>query len=702
MVKLTDELRSQVQDLLTEATDHENEGNRSDLLKRYNGEPYGDEQSGRSQFIDTSAQDAVEAILPEIMEVFTSAPDIVEFVPVGPEDEAAAEQETAAVSHIFWQKNNGFLTLYTWLKEAMIQQNAYVWHGWVEEKTTEIEEYEDLSIEEWLEVISAFDEGEYDVEEQTGVALAEDPATGVSVPVQEIDESGQPIPISLRVRCTKERKEYRVEPFPQEDFFITPRWHSLSLHGAPVCGRRHRDKTREDWIAYGFSEDSVERLTEAHSDDESTAARHHTRDVDDTDESDKYLEVFEVYVHLDSDKDGASQLLRVWCSEDAGHIMEWEDGKEAVDEVASVPIVALSPYIMPHRHIGQSVVEKVDDIQRVKTVLMRQILDNTYLTNYPRPQFDPDLAGEDALEDLVNPAPGAPIRSRAPIQWTAPQPVANSILPLLEKFDGLQEVRTGATRYNQGLDAESLNKTASGISQIMGASQKKAKLIARTFAETGLRELFLGIHASLRKGPVKEMMLRLKGQWAPVNPRTWKHRTDMVVNVGMGRGDRDERRQALMMAGQVQRELIAAGSRMVNEENLYQTITDTLKTFEIDKPGRYFNDPSQMPPPPPPQPQGPDPIMISAQAQAGKAQADAQIAMMKAQADERQREREHEAKMAELRLREIELTNRIQNERETLDLKEREAVMKDDLARDQMAVRGTPAVPYGRVTGSKP
>lgn len=697
---ISDEHKAQLGRLITDATDEENAGNRADLLDRYLGEPYGDEVKGRSAFIDTSASDAVDAILPEIMDVFTSAEHIVEFRPVGPDDEDAAKQETAVVRHIFWQENNGFEILYTWLKEAMIQQNAYVWRGWVEREEVDVEDYEDLDLEEFLSILSA-EEGEYEVQNLTGITFQVDPMTGAEVPVQEMDDKG-PVPISMRLRCVETEKKYVIEPFPQEDFFGTPRWGKVSLDGIPCCGRIHRNKTKEDWIAFGFSEDSIEKLTEESNDTESEAARHITQDLSETAETIQYLELYETYAHIDLDGDGVAELVQVWCSDDAGVVMKWKDGKDAVKEVSRQPISALTPYIMPHRHIGRSVVENVDDIARVKTVLMRQTLDAIYATNHPRPAFDENEAGENLESDLATPNPGAPIRTGgAIIDWTKPPQIVGEMIPLIQRFDDIQEIRTGATRYNQGLDAESLNKTAAGMGMILNASQKKAKLIARTFAETGMRDLFIGIHRDMRSGPVKELAIQLRGRWITTNPRKWKRRTDMTVNIGLGRGDRDERRMALGLVGQTQEKLIAAGSRMVDENKLFATMTDTLDTFGMMGAEKYFYDPQKLPPPPPPPPPPPDPIMISAQAQAQKVQYDAQINAAKLQADDHERERKHREKMAEYRLRELELMNRIQNERETLSLREKEVVMKDDLERDKLAVSGAPAVPYGQVTGSK-
>lgn len=698
---ISDEIKAQLSRLLDDATDEENTTKRAKLMDRYLGEPYGDEIKGRSAFVDTSATDAVDAILPEIMDVFTSAEHIVEFRPVGPDDEEAAKQETAVVRHIFWQENNGFEVLYTWLKEAMIQQNAYVWRGWVEREETEVEDYEGLDLEEAMAILSS-EEGDFEVQNLSGIAFVPDPITGAEIPVQETDENGEPVGISFRLRCVEKEKRYCIEPFPQEDFFGTPRWGKVSLEGIPICGRVHRNKTKEDWLAFGFSRESLESLNEPASDTESESARHITQDLSESAETIGYLEVYETYAHLDLDGDGVPELVQIWCSEDAGAILKWKDGTEAVKEVSRAPISALTPYLMPHRHIGRSVVENVDDLARVKTVLIRQFLDSVYTTLYKRPHFDETMAGENLMADLALPNPGAPVRTGG-ADVTYPQNGAESIpaaiLPILEKFDNIQEIRTGATRYNQGLDAESLNKTAAGMGMILNASQKKAKLIARTFAETGMRDLFLGIHRDLRSGPVKEMAIELRGRWISTNPRKWKRRTSMTVNIGMGRGDRDERRMALTLVGQTQEKLIAAGSRMVDESKLFATVSDTLDTFGMMGAEKYFYDPQKLPPPPPPAPPPPDPIMMSAQAQAQKYAADAQRDQARLQADERERERKHAEAMAQYRLKEVELLNRIQNERETLSLREKEVVMKDDLERDKLSTGGTPAVPYGQVTG---
>ncbi len=670
-----DTLKSTISRLIQDATDKDVQNIRTDLNDRYLGEPYGDEKKGKSKFVSTDVSDAIEAILPDIIDVFTSAEDILEFDPVGPEDEEGAKQETSVVSHLFWQKNPGFQNLYVWFKEALIQQNSYIRFGWEDKERVSIEDYEDLTPDELLAVLSQID-GEYEVQEQ------------------EIDEEQGTV--SVKIRCVKKSKQYVIETIPQEEFFITPRWGKVGLDGVPCCGH-HREMTRGDLKAMGFSQESIDRAFD--DDDEyQDDARNDTRDhfESESDEGDgptQKVRVYEAYLYADKNDDGIAELLQVWAVGDGSQVMEWENGEEAIEEVSGLPFAALTPFIMPHRHVGRSMAELIDDIQQVKTVLMRTTLDNIYATQYGRPVINEDLATDNTFNDCANPAHGAPIRYGGDVlNFYVPPSIAPTTMPLVEAFDAVKEQRTGSTRYNQGLDAESLNKTASGISQIMNASQKKTKLIARTFAETGLRDLFLGIHRDLRSGPMKDIALKLKGQWVSVNPRTWKDRTDMTVNVGMGRGDRDEKRQFYMLMSQVQEKLMMGGSRMVDESKLFATAERMAETYGVESVEPFLHDPAQLPPPQPQQEEA-DPAMQVAAAQiqnmqqetANRAAKDqAEIALKSRELDIR--ERELAVKEAEARTKGFKTAADVQTNAQRLELDRDKAVNQDDLQRDKMAM----------------
>lgn len=681
--------------LIKDATTQDVAGHREDLFDRYMAEPYTDEgmaNPGGSQFLDSTIADAVDAIFPDIMDVFTSAEDIVEFSPVGAEDVAAAEQETKAVSYFFWSKNPGFENLSVWIKEALIQQNSYIWSGWVDKKRVTIDEYADQTPEEFLAIMGNID-GEYEFLEYEGFEVDddtgdtdEDTANGLRF----LSDGDKPAAISAKIRCVKTSKHYLIEPFPQEEFFITPRWNKIGLEGVPCCGRIHPDMEESDLLALGFSEESIKRAMGGDTDDEQKEARHNTSDSEEGEAEAKTATIYEAYMNLTVD--GEKSLHCVWSYGDGSKVMEWDNGEEAIDEVSGVPISALTPYLVPHRHIGRSVAELVDDVQKVKTVLLRHVFDGIYKTNHQRPEYNPDDAGDDIYDDLLDPSAGAPIRNRSgvPVNWISPPPIFAAAMPVIEMMDGLQEKRTGATRYTQGLDAESLNKTASGIQQILNAGQKKTKLIARTIAETALRDLFLRMHRDLRAGPVKDVMMKMRGEWVTINPTTWRDRTDMEISVGMGRGDRDEVRTGLMAIGQLQRELMAAGSPMVTQREIYNTAAKAAKTFGIDHMDPYLIDPDTLVPPPPPPPPPPDPMMIAAETDQMKAQADAQRDQQKLELDARKAEMDHQYRMAQLQLQAGKVQADTTAKAEERDLKAEIALMDDDLARDQMAGVNTP------------
>jgi hypothetical protein len=634
---------------------------RSDLFDQYMAEPYGDEVKGQSAFVSSDVSDVVEAILPDIMDVFTSSENILEFTPIGAEDEDAARQETEVVSHLFWQKSDGFTVLYSWIKECLIQQNSYVKRGWVEKERVSIEEYEDLTSDELAQIFGQL-EGEVEILESSETVESEasiDPQTGMEIPAVVLT--------NVKIRIVATDKQYSIESIPQDEMFISPRWNKLSLDGVPVCGHK-RAMERGDLRSMGFSEDSIEAAGSADMDTFAKDNRWDTETVSEYqevegDDSTQTCTIYEAYVRADLYGDGKARLLKVWAGGDGSQVMTWENGEDAIEEVSSVPFSVLTPYIIPHRHIGRCPAELVTDVQRVNTVVTRHTLDNLYKTNYARPAFDENMASADTYNDLANPAHGAPIRTGgAPIEWMRPPSVIDTTLPILMRMDQLKETRTGATRYNQGLDPESLNKTLGGQKLTMNAGQKKTMLIARTFAETGLRDLFLGIHRDLRSGPMKEIAMKLRGEWTPVNPRTWKDRTDMNVSVGMGSGSRDQKRGAIQVFGEIQRELMEKGSRMVDEQKIFNATEKFAETFGIKSIEPFFHDPQTLQPLQPPPPPPPDAIMISAQAQQNKVDADIQRDLHAAQnksqeiqarqqIEMRKLEMAHELKLAEIAIK---------------------------------------------------
>jgi hypothetical protein len=684
-MKLTEEKIKTALAPISSALVNINRASRENLFDRFMDEPYGDEVKGRSQYRATDVADVVEAVFAEAMEVFTRDDHLVEFAPVGPEDEPAARQETDLVHHLFREKNNSFTTLSTWFKEGLIEQNAYVRCGWIEKERVLIEEYDDLTLAEFMAVYNQIvtREGDYEVERLEGFANSQALIDGTeSKPVPEIDEAtGQPKTIDVRIRCVKTEKVYEIEPIPQNEFFISPRWAKISLDGCPVCGHKGK-KSKSELLALGFSEESIEKLSDGE-DSSGESNRHATADNDDgLSYDDDRLEICEAYVLAEVDDNGKDRLLKVWTNGDGTVVLKWKSGELAIEEVEAAPFVGWTPYLVPHRHVGRSVAELAAPIQFLKTVLWRQTLDNMYSTNYQRPEVVEELASGNTYEDLASPAPGRPIRVQGQgcITWKKPPTILGETLPLMDRADQELEKHAGASRYAQGLDPNALSKSqigSEGVGRIMDAAMRRMQVIIRTFAETGLREVFLKMHADMRRGPARNLALKIRGQWVETNPLEWRDRTDMTVRIGTGKGDREKRITALQWVLGQQKEMIAQGAINVSPAHIYETQKRIVRAMGLQSVDPYISDPNTIEAPQP-QPPQPDPAIEAQMALAQAEQMKAQAAMVKAQTDQSEAQARINFKAQELQL-----------EREIADFRAQEAAAQLEIKRTELQIKQT-------------
>jgi hypothetical protein len=266
---------------------------------------------------------------------------------------------------------------------------------------------------------------------------------------------------------------------------------------------------------------------------------------------------------------------------------------------------------MPHRFYGRSVSELVEDVQLVKSTVMRQLLDNMYLTNNNRVAI---MDGMVNLDDLLTSRPGGVVRTKQPpSQVMMPmqsQTISQQAFPLLEYLDTVRESRTGVTRYNQGLDADALNKTATGVNALMSQSQMRMELIARVFSETGVKDLFKRIFELTCKYQDKERIVEINNQFVPVRPTEWRNRYNISITVGLGTGSSDQ--QIAMMNNILERQLQAfqlqGGQEypMVSLKNIYNSLAKIIENAGLKNVEQYFINPEQgaalVKPPVPPQP----------------------------------------------------------------------------------------------------
>jgi hypothetical protein len=302
------------------------------------------------------------------------------------------------------------------------------------------------------------------------------------------------------------------------------------------------------------------------------------------------IDVFECYVRLDFNGDGLAELRKITVIGDtADNILENV-------EVDSIPFCSLTPIPMPHRFYGRSVSELVQDIQLIKSTVLRQLLDNMYLTNNNRIAI---MDGMVNLDDLLTARPGGVVRTKQPpSQVMLPmqnQTISAQAFPLLEYLDTVRETRTGVTRYAQGLDADSLNKTATGINTLMTQTQMRMELIARIFAETGVKELFEKIFELTVKYQEVERLVQLNNVFIPVRPTEWKDKYNINIVVGLGSGSKEQ--QLVILNSILEKQLQAftlQGNKeypMVTLKNIYNTLSKMIENAGLKNTENYFVNP---------------------------------------------------------------------------------------------------------------
>ncbi|MGH6932281.1 MAG: portal protein [Dongiaceae bacterium] len=603
---------------------------RRKALRYYLGEPFGNEQEGRSKVVSTDVADTIEWILPSLLKVFTAGDEVVRFEPTGPEDEEVAKQATEYVNWIFMRDNPGFLTLYTLFKDALLQKNGIAKVWWEEGETAARETYRRQSFEE-LQLLLAdpdvepIEHGEY---QETGIVTGPDglPAEGV-VTLHDVT-----------VKRKRRSGAVRIGALPPEEFLISRR--ARGIEDAAFVGHRLR-KTASELIELGYDLDLVDRLPGAEEEDPTGERRERLLQdesggatADGLNRAMREVWLTECYIKCDWDGDGIAERRKVTVGGGGQEILDNEpwDGP--------LPFISLTPIIMPHRFFGLSVAELVMDLQLIKSTILRQILDNLYLSNNGRHVISDQVN----LDDLLTARPGGIVRLKngampgqghiLPIDTPL---VAAQAFPMLEYIDGVRENRTGVTRYNQGLAADTLNKTATGLNQIMGAAQQRIELIARVFAETGVKDLFRKILELVNRHQNAPRIIRLRNRWVPMDPRSWNSQMDVSITVGLGTGNKDQMLMHLKNLLDIQVEAIrfqgGVAGPLVTLENVYNTLARLVENAGLKSADPYFSDPAQRPPAPPP-PQPPDPTMLALREQARLAAARLELDRQRAAADQ--------------------------------------------------------------------
>jgi len=531
--------------------------------------------------------------MPSLMRIFTTHNNVAEFEPEGPEDVEMAQQATDYVNYVFNRQNNGFKVLYDVFKDALISKTGIVKHYWEEKTEVSTENYTNLTEIEYQSILANDDlEVIEHTENVVQKAVTDDFGNLISPKVSEHD---------VKVKKTKDNGQVRVVSVPPEEFLVSRR--STSIEDANFVCHRVK-KTVSDLILEGYDPAVVEDLptytqNNAEYDEERLARFSFDDDSVPADEGEgpsRKVWLEECYIHLDYDGDGIAELRKI--TKGGNIILDNE-------EIDSVPFSTICPLPIPHKFHGMSIADTVQDIQLIKSTIMRNLLDNMYLTNNARYAV---LAGQVELDDLLSSKPGGIVRMRAPGAVTAlPTPqIQPYAFQMVQYLDGIREERSGVSKMTQGLNPDVLTShvTSGAISAATESSMQRIELIARIFAETGIKDLFRNIYSLIQRYENRQKMAYLNGKFVPIDVSRWKEKLNCTVNVGVGSGSQNSKMQTMSGIMNILQTVVQNGGMgsLVTTQNLYNAISEFITQSGYKNSDMFISNPQMMPPQQPPEP----------------------------------------------------------------------------------------------------
>ena len=560
----------------------------ADAWKRFNREPLGNEVQDMDDSVTSDVREVVMGMLPQFSRTLALADNLAAFSPVGPEDEALADQETRSLNHVFWKVvPHAWVKVNNWMHSGLVEMNAYAEAWWDEKKVVREEEWEGLTIPRYEEMAA-----------QPGWEATE----RSELRKNELNEDV----FDVTFKITEDHGKPNWEPFPRSEFRISSDANELDPGSGRMCGRE-RLMSRSDLISMGFQRAQVSRLSPFSFNDGSNTGDSETdyaqalteeqktaveRAKKNNDKSQELLLVRKGYIKIDYDGDGIAELREIWTA--GGEILRWKNGEDANRIVSRHPFHVLCAEPHPNQHFGTSPgIEAVFD-QDQTTMLLRGMMNNLTVTNEPKIQLPEMSATENTREQIRD--PGIKIvetTDEAPLNVLAVPFTAGESFNMLRYLEEKRDRRTGVYA-GQMLDPSDMKHVQKSVQEdARDQSTVQIEHVARTFCETGFKSLLLHLHELMIHHDMRPMRVRVTGGYLDINPQQWRVREDMTVQVGTGMGSRDQQLSFLerTLAAQIQAlQTPELKNLLITPQNIYQTTRKIAKLSQLD-PDMHWTDP---------------------------------------------------------------------------------------------------------------
>lgn len=640
-------------------------------------------EPNRSSVVSRDLADTVGWILPGVMRVYTASDRMAVAEPVAEADVPMADEVSDGLNTVFWKDNDGYRVIYDATWDALVLGNGIVKTYYDETPQYKVSLHTGLTDDELAELLAEDEDGESPevLAKTEDDDMLPDPETGELVPTKTWD---------VKIKAKVSDGRFVIDCIPPEDFLID----GDAVLTVDARLTAHREEiTRSDLMAMGYSKADVDAIPRKGKNDlKEDIARDQNDGGMAPDPSMDIVEYYECFARLDVDGDGEAELIRACAAGPNGaKLLDWElwEDESPFDDIPCEPI--------PHRWDARSIADEVMDVQRIKTVLHRQALDNIYAVNNPQRQIEEGSVVN--MDELFTPSFGGTVirkKGSQPVEPLEVPFVANHAFDAINYQDQVVQRRTGVSRQTMALDPEALqNQSATANQNEKDASYSQVELLARNMAELGWKKVFRKLMRLMIKHQDTPRTVLVKGKPVKIDPRYWNADMHVNINVGLGTGSRDRDAGMLQTVLGQQIALTDRLSGPFPEKALdmlpyiHNTLTKFAESTGLKNPEMYY---------PPVTPEDlaagkqrlqqmssqPDPKlqieqtkaqaaiqiqqseqqsnMIRAQAETEKTKAEAQIKLMEAQALQQKTQLENQLAQAQLQIKQLEIASKSDTE----------------------------------------
>ena len=523
-----------------------------------------------SDWISRDVKTTIDWMLPSIMEVFIGTDDPCDIKGQSLQDDVAAKKLQSIVKYQINKKNDYFRFLYSFIKEGLITNLGVAKVYWERDETrNEMEVMVDSSnLDQFLQLEQM---GKIEIKEMTIID-----GLAAIIKYDEIKTHfNNPV----------------IENMSPSELRFTPDGHTLAESKFVAQRKMVKGSYLKSKELEGVFQDVDKAIKEA-DDRKRTGYDQYTNKyfdsygnfLNDDDNASKDLVLYEAYLDVDYNNDGILEKVIVHAVGDVPIAIQ-------ENTFRSVPFFIFAPEPDPYIPYGEtSYADTLEQLQDLKTVLIRQVIIAVAKNNRPQMFVAEHKVDTDALidgDELIPVRDGSPAEA---VMYSPHIPLDPITMTLVQYAQNDIESQSGSTRYNQGLDSNSLNKTASGINAVMGAADKKMKLIARIFAECAWVPIIKHIIKLDQQFLDPYQQFRLNDEMVNISPEELDIDYDLVVNTGQGAATKEAQMNYLIM---IMQQLYPALQNMgvATEKSWYETAKDLLEKMGIRNVQNYLIDP---------------------------------------------------------------------------------------------------------------